>query len=320
VTFESLIGRLRYAVFLLVVMCFVTIAHAQSLVIEGMRGWLYPGWESLTDENRTGLDQTLKLISEAQAALSAANIKLCVLVVPMKATIYPEYLPADQKLSDAVRNRYAHILQTLEKYHVPTLDLKPLLLGVKAQRLAFYRTDYHWTPWSSEAAARGMAKLISPEGLAQKHPGGKAEQWRKEKRYGDLASFLPRERRKSIGEEDFAVRVENKKGGLLDESHAVVAVVGNSFVQPSLGFPQALGATFGRQVGLSWNYGAVGPWVTLLQYLESEGFKRSHPQVILWQWNEAQVENGPGASGQWAKESIMSPPVWLNRLRYALSQ
>lgn len=300
---------------------FTAAAHAQSLVIEGARGWLYPGWESLTEDNRAGVDHTVKLIANAGSAIADAKIELFVVVVPMKAAIYPEYLPAGEKLSAPVQNRYAYILKALGEHHVRTVDLGPVLIGVKAHHKAFYRTDYHWTPWSSQSAAHLIANLINPDAARQSDlRDHKAEHWREEKRYGDLASFLPRERRKHIGEEAFAVRDDAKKGGLLDEAHVAIQVVGNSFVQPSLSFPQALGISTRMPVGLSWNYGSVGPWLTLLQYLESDAFKQSRPRVILWQWNEAQFANGPDAAGQWAKESIMPPQVWLNRLRRDLAQ
>lgn len=298
---------------------FASDAFAQSLVLVGKNGWLFAGWESLSDENKDGIDRTSRLIGEVRDVLNADKIKLYVLVVPMKALIYPENLPAEEVASEEIKKRYTYILSNLAHEHVATVDLRPVLIEIKNHHLAFYRTDYHWTPWSAEACADAAAKLM---GFGSGSSGivTDAKTWRVEKRFGDLANFLSRERRNKIGEEQFTVRANAAEGGLLDNAEPKLQVVGNSFVQPYLGFTQALSSRLGFAVGLSWNYGNVGPWVTLRQYLQSEAFKKTRPEMIVWQWNEAQFANGPDAAGQWAKESITVPSVWLNQIKAAVAR
>ena len=97
-----------------------------------------------------------------------------------------------------------------------------------------------------------------------------------------------------------------------------MAVVGNSFVQPYFGFSQRLSNKIDRAVSLKWNPGDIGPWATLLQYLKSAEFTGNPPQFVVWQFNEAQLQNGPDAVGEWAAQSIISPADWTARLQDAL--
>lgn len=298
---------------------FTTFVQAQSLVVEGRAGWLFAGWESLSDENKDGIDGTAKLLGEVEHELKAAKIKLLVLVVPMKALIYPEYLPPNEIASEGVKERYGYILSLLAREKIDTVDLRPLMNEVKQRHLAFYRSDYHWTPWSAEAAAYAVAAILKPN-AASAAKISDTRRWREEKRFGDLANLLPRDRRKEIGEEKFTVRTAGAKGDLFGDTSPKVQVVGNSFVQPYLGFTQALSERLGEEVGLTWKYGDVGPWVTLLQYLQSDTFKKAPPAAIIWQWNEAQFANGPDAAGQWVKESVTARSAWLTAIKAAVSR
>jgi alginate O-acetyltransferase complex protein AlgJ len=138
--------------------------------------------------------------------------------------------------------------------------------------------------------------------------------------YGDLAALLPPDRKRAIGKDRFIVREEADGGGLLPDATPVVQVVGNSMVQPYLGFPQRLSHTLARPVGLTWKFGDTGPWKTLLDYLESPAFVQQKPQAVVWQFNEGQMAYGPGASGQWDASSIMAEAAWLDRVEKALAR
>ena len=105
---------------------------------------------------------------------------------------------------------------------------------------------------------------------------------------------------------------------MLYSDPAPVAVVGNSFVQPYFGFSQRLSNKIDRPVSLKWNPGDVGPWATLLQYLKSPEFTGSPPQFVVWQFNEAQLQNGPDAVGEWAAPGIIGPAEWNSRVQEAL--
>jgi alginate O-acetyltransferase complex protein AlgJ len=71
-------------------------------------------------------------------------------------------------------------------------------------------------------------------------------------------------------------------------------------------------------VTLTWNPGDVGPWATLLQYLESPDFAQQKPQVIVWQFNEGQFHLGPDASANWNAKGVTSLSQWHQRIKKAL--
>ena len=296
--------------------------EAASAVITGEGGWLFPAWESLNKVDNPGATRNIALVKELQQHLAREHIGLVVLVVPMKAPFYAARLPANQPLSPAVMQRYEHLQSDLTQAGLTTLDIKPVLQRTEhGKQTAFYRADYHWTAWSAENTADATAQLITERHRLQGEPGGVAAlgEWFDRRAFGDLASnFLPAIKRKSIGRDIYTVRHQAQNDLLIDDAPAPVQVIGNSFVQPYLGFTQKLSNALDRPVALTWNPGDVGPWATLLQYLESADFAQHKPQVIVWQFNEGQFHLGPDAAAHWNAKGVTSLSQWHQRINKAL--
>lgn len=297
--------------------------HAASAVITGQDGWLFPAWESLSTVDNPGITRTVALLKDVRQQLERKHIHLVVLVVPMKAPLYTERLPADKPLSPAVARRYDRLQADLNKAGLTTLDLRPILRKTETgQQTAFYRADYHWTAWSAENTADAVAGLIGERYRLQGEPGGGAVlgEWFDKRAFGDLAAnFLPAVKRKAIGRDIYTVRHQVEEHDLLiDDAPAPVQVIGNSFVQPYLGFTQKLSNALDRPVSLTWNPGDVGPWATMLQYLESPDFAAHAPQVIVWQFNEGQFHQGPDAAANWNPKGVMATAQWRKRVAEAL--
>lgn len=302
------------------------VAFGQSAVLEGKDAWLFPGWESHSSVDQAGITRSIDLIRSVKSLLKGRKIELFLVIAPMKAPFYQDKLLDAQKLSADVLGRYGALMGALKQADVSTVDLVAVLKNnVKGKQSAFFRTDYHWTAWAAEASAAAAAQVIKEQWKlrGQAGDGTKLGEWTNERRFGDLAAnFMTEDQRKNIGREIFTVRLsapETAKG-LTDDAAMPVHVVGNSFVQPYLGFPQALSAALDRKVSLTWNPGNVGPWSTFLQYVESQDFKESPPQVIVWQFNEAQMHQGPDAKGQWEAKSIIAADNWSTRVNAALSR
>lgn len=300
-------------------------AHAEALVLEGKDGWLFPGWESLNTVDAAGIDASIALIQSANTLLAAREVQLLVLVVPMKAPFYPDRLPEGQTISPAVRGRYPSILAALARSGIKTIDAQPALHSVEqGKQTAFYRADYHWSAWSAEATAAALAEVIrNGKKLNGKEGTGTVlGEWVSERSYGDLAAhFLSPEKRKAIGRDVFQIRsAALDKKDLLDDAPAPVHVVGNSFVQPHLGFAQKLSSSIDRPVSLTWNPGNIGPWFTFLQYLESKEFAQQKPQFIVWQFNEGQMHLTPKATSQWDAKAIIADEVWRSRVSAAINK
>lgn len=298
--------------------------QAQTTIIFGKGGWLFPGWESLTVMDRHGIDNVVSLLADTKVTLASRNVALMVMVVPLKATYYADKLPDGVAISPDVAGQYNYILGRLQQAGIDTVDLRPALKSVQSgKQTPFFRADYHWTAWAAEAAADTMAQAIKarfPRLGGAPGTGDKLGQWVTQRHLGDLAErFLTPEQQRQVGPDLYTVRVAAQGGGgLLGAGPAPVHVVGNSFVQPYLGFPQKLSNGIDRPVSLTWNPGNVGPWATFLQYVNSPDFAKAPPQVIIWQFNEGPFHSAPDSADQWDSASLMPPQVWLDRMRSAI--
>lgn len=297
---------------------------AAPSVVEGADGWLFPGWERTDTVNRAQLESNLKLIRETKDALAARHIGLVVVVVPAKAPFYPQRLPDGVKLSPEIKSRYADILGMLANAGVVTFNDNEVLHSVEHDnQTAFYRADYHWTAWGSEASADATAQVIrSKFDLPPSGTGAVLGEWTNDRRYGDLAmNFMSPEDRKRIGRDTYTVRKQaDSSDALLDSAPSQVMVVGNSFVQPYLGFSQKLSNALGQPVALTWNPGNIGPWKTFLDAVESSGFAQQKVKVIVWQFNEAQMEQSLDSADSWDPKSLMPANTWRSRVAAALAK
>ena len=77
---------------------------------------------------------------------------------------------------------------------------------------------------------------------------------------------------------------------------------------------------FSGAVTVNWKAGNVGPWIVLLEYLESAEFKQNPPQVLVWQLFESTYNQGPKAEGFWDNASIMTADTWRKRLHAAVGR
>jgi alginate O-acetyltransferase complex protein AlgJ len=298
-------------------------ALPRDAVLEGKENWLFAGWESLTETRPAAEKASIQLIAAAGRMLAKRDIKLMVALIPMKPRYYPARLPDDATISDAVQKRYDFLLTELKSAAVTGVDLRVALGETIGRRQeVFYRADFHWTTFAAEAAADQIAMAIKTEGPlpGKAGTGIPLGDWINDRHLGDLASnFLSPERKRIIGPESYTIRKPAKsEAGLLESDLAPVAVVGNSFVQPYFGFPQRLSNMIDRPITLKWNPGDIGPWETFLQYVQSAQFKADPPKFVIWQFNEAQLQNGPDAIGEWAAPSIASPAVWLSKVSEAV--
>lgn len=292
-------------------------------IIEGRDRWLFPGWESLTEDDTAGCQRALDLIRRAADKFSASDIRTVIVIAPLKARAYADKLPEGMTLSPAVKDRYAALMAHGGKIGLDMVDAEAAIATVNpTDDTTFIRADYHWSGRAAEAVAAATAKRLQARGLFVERTGGgtRLGKWTEEISYGDLADLLPPEKKKAAGKDHFFVRQAGASKDLLDAAPPALQVVGNSMVQPYLGFPQKLSNAIDQPVGLTWTFGNVGPWKTLLNYVESPAFKSGKIKALVWQFNEGQMMNGPNAATQWDTASIMAEDAWLARLDKALAR
>lgn len=300
-------------------------ANTSSMVLKGKDGWLFGGWGSLTKVNIAGIDTSVDLVSRVNQLLAAKNIKLQVLLLPDKVHFYTDKLPEGSTVSPEVKQRYTLILGKLQQAGVSTFDDYTVMQNVqKSGSEVFYKTDQHWTQEAADATAQATADMIKrdvPQLAGAAGTGTPLGAVTKERRYGDLAElFLTPEEKKAVGREIYVVRRQAENQSLLDDAPAPVHVTGHSMVQPYFGFPQKLSNVLDRPVSLNWKPGNIGPWVMLLEYVESPAFTQNKPQVLVWQMFEPNFEQNPNAAGLWDNASVMPNDTWLQRVTSAIQK
>ncbi len=298
-------------------------AQQSDVVIVGKEGWLFPAWGSLSEVDTAAVQSSTALIADAKQALAARGIQLEVLVLPDKVTFYEDRLPEGRVVSPTVKKRYDTILGFLQAAGVDALDARKVLSDTRATgKDVFYRSDQHWTQPAADAVADAIAARIKqkvPQLAGEAGTGMALGSETRERRYGDLAElFLDPAQRTAVGRDTFVVRRATEAQSLLDDGKAPVHITGHSMVQAYFGFPQKLSNDIDRPVTVNWKSGNVGPWVVLLEYLESADFRDNPPQVLVWQMFEPVYGFGPAAQGQWDNASIMTPAQWQQRLHKAL--
>lgn len=303
-------------------------SRADNLLIQGLDGWLFAGWESLNQSDHSQIRECIGLMAMVSRWLKAQGTELVCLVVPMKAVVHEANLPNGRVLSDAVKHRYSYVLSQLQSQGLLTLDLLSVLNSMEQKGdprwRAFFRTDYHWTLQAAELSAEAAAALVKQNVKFNQPPAGGSVigDFVYVRRYGDLAMrFLSAEQRMALKRDVFRIRSASPQTiGLLDEAKTEVYVVGNSFSQLYHGFPQMLSHKLNRPVGLHWKPGQFGHWFTLLEYLESNDFQQLRPRVIVWQLNEPRTEAGPDSAREWDASARMRPEVWLRRAVAAINR
>jgi hypothetical protein len=140
-------------------------------VLAGRDGWLFLARENhetnVVEDSRAirpfSPEQLAAWVREFTARrdwLAGQGIAYLVVVAPNKHSIYPEMLPARFDRVGTV-TRTDQLVAALRQARVEVVDLRPVLLRVKAERQAYYRTDSHWTPHGAYAAYREILRALS---------------------------------------------------------------------------------------------------------------------------------------------------------------
>jgi alginate O-acetyltransferase complex protein AlgJ len=136
-------------------------------VVEGEDGWLYTSKYIEAYVNKRlltniELDSLHKIFTKRSEWLSNKGIKQYIAIVPVKAQIYPEFLPSSYKN----RNRTTKTEQFIEKLRdISNLDiiyLKDALLSEKesAPYNLYYKTDQHWNHYGAMVGLNAIIKKL----------------------------------------------------------------------------------------------------------------------------------------------------------------
>jgi len=154
---------------------FTVLRDPGSKVLLGRGEWLFykPGVDYLAEASKekppddNGPDAAIAAIVEFRDQLERRGIKLLVVPVPGKASVYPDRLTHRAARDDApLGSPTADVIDKLRDKGVETVDLFTVLRRFRdsADRQAYGSTylahDTHWSPWGVRVAAKAIADRI----------------------------------------------------------------------------------------------------------------------------------------------------------------
>lgn len=248
----------------------------------------YPG-----EEER--VERWIDYVAAVDETLEGRGIDLVVVVVPAKARLYPEQL-GRYEYPDYAQDRVDRFREGVLERGVPAPDLTEVYADASGAEEYFLRTDTHWSPAGTLAAARALEPSVTAALEAKGSPRTEFVWSRRgaEEFEGDLLTFLPlgpfMER---FGPEPERVRtVEVTEGesvsqdeptGLFEEVTIPITLVGTSYSAEELwNFDGAIKSVVNADV-LNVATEGEGPFIPMAEWLESDAIEETPPDVVIWE-------------------------------------
>ncbi|WP_295487423.1 alginate O-acetyltransferase [uncultured Pseudomonas sp.] len=287
-------------------------------VVLGRDQWLFSDEEFKPDASAgQQMQDNLALIRGVRDTLQQRNIELVLAIVPAKARVYAEYLGKEQpaSLHGELFNQF-HAQARQANVFAP--DLLAPLQQAKARGQVFLRTDTHWTPMGAEVVAQSLGEAVKRQQLLKAEPQAYITEAGKSAPYkGDLTNFLPLDPLFSdlLPHPDTlqqrTTRPAQPQGegddALFADASIPVALVGTSYsANPHWNFLGALQQALHSDVA---NYAedGHGPIQPMLKFLQSDAFKNTPPQVVVWEFPERYLPMGTDLSS--------FDPQWIAQLK-----
>ena len=302
--------------------CAKRAGEVKIMTVPGRDGWLFlrgelrhlsvgPFWGEAAAQSsqaaREDCKDPLPAVVDFKEQLEKLGIELVLVIVPPKATVYPDMLGADVKVeAGQVPPRLDGQLQAfaaaLKEKGVKTVDLWPeLAAGRSAPDAPMYcRTDTHW----SGAACARAAKLVAAE-LAGRDwlKDRKTEKFETEEREvpvrGDLVEALPEKERP--GPEKLKLRFVGRRaaaGGvlqpvlpdraspvlLLADSHGLVFHIGEDLFAKGAGLADQLAFELGFPVEVMATRGSASTKVRVDLYQRGKADDKwlAGKKAVVW--------------------------------------
>ncbi|WP_426112436.1 alginate O-acetyltransferase [Pseudomonas sp. DSP3-2-2] len=263
----------------------------------GKDQWLYTDEEfnAVVNGEQNEADN-LALIQGVRDALKAQGTELVLAIIPAKTRLYPEHIGANKPASlhtDLYQQFHAQAAQA----GIFAPDLLAPLQGAKQNGQVFLRTDTHWTPMGAEVVAQQLGAAIAQKNPLNGEPTKFITQAKETSAYkGDLTNFLPLDPLFSnlLPQPDQLQQrstdlVEAQASGddaLFADSDVAVGLVGTSYsANPNWNFLGALKQALHSDV-VNYAEDGHGPVLPMLKYLQTDAFKNSPPQVLIWEFPE----------------------------------
>lgn len=266
-------------------------------VVLGEDQWLYTDeeFDAVANGEQNEADN-LAIIQGVRDALKAQGTQLILAIIPAKTRLYPEHI-GDNKPATLHTDLYQQFHAQAAQAGLVAPDLLAPLQGAKQHGQVFLRTDTHWTPMGAEVVAQQLGAVVAQQTPLSGEPEKFVTQAKETAPYkGDLTNFLPLDplfsnllpqpdQLQQRSTDPVATDAQGDDALFADNSVAV-GLVGTSYsANPNWNFVGALKQALHSDV-VNYAEDGHGPILPMLKYLQTDAFKSSPPQVLIWEFPE----------------------------------
>jgi len=179
------------------------LADAGEKAVVGREGWLFYrpsvryGIERPTSAPESDSADPVPAIRSFRDQLQARGIRLLLVPVPNKESVYPEMLAKRaENAGVVVCEQTRHLLDQLEQCGIEYVDLFAVFRRAKEDesrsdpRPLYLAQDSHWSPEGVRVAARAVARRVLDGRTVRRGDRAYVERLVKIRRYGDLVQML----------------------------------------------------------------------------------------------------------------------------------
>ncbi len=266
-------------------------------VVLGKDQWLYTDeeFDAVANGEQNEADN-LALIQGVRDQLKKQGTQLVLAIIPAKTRLYPEHI-GDNRPATLHTDLYQQFHAQVSQAGIFAPDLLAPLEIAKNNGQVFLRTDTHWTPMGAEVVAQQLGAAISRQTPLDGEPQTFITEAKATEPYkGDLTTFLPLDPLFSNllpKPDDLQQRSTNPAepeadsgDALFADNQVAVGLVGTSYsANPNWNFAGALKQALHSDV-VNYAEDGHGPILPMLKYLQTDAFKSSPPQVLIWEFPE----------------------------------
>jgi alginate O-acetyltransferase complex protein AlgJ len=266
-------------------------------VVLGKDQWLFTDeeFDAIANGEQNEADN-LAIIQGVRDALKAQGTQLVLAIVPAKTRLYPEHI-GDNKPATLHTDLYQQFHAQAAQAGLVAPDLLAPLQGAKQHGQVFLRTDTHWTPMGAEVVAQQLGAVIAQQTPLSGEPEKFVTQAKETAPYkGDLTNFLPLDplfsnllpQPDQLQQRSTDPQATSAEGddALFADNDVAVGLVGTSYsANPNWNFVGALKQALHSDV-VNYAEDGHGPILPMLKYLQTDAFKNSPPQVLIWEFPE----------------------------------
>ncbi|MGP0062592.1 MAG: alginate O-acetyltransferase AlgX-related protein [Isosphaeraceae bacterium] len=290
------------------------LADVGEKAVVGRHGWLFYGPSvRYAIERQAGHPESesadpLPAIRSFRDQLRARGIRLLVVPVPNKESVYPEMLArrADGE-GVVVCEQTRRILDQMERYGIEYVDLFELFRRERREksrsipRWLYLAQDSHWSPEGARLAAIAVARRLLDEGAVDRGDRAYLERPVTVRRHGDLVQMLrlpPLER--AIEPERLAclqVIESDTREPYRDAPDSEVLILGDSFLRiyqqdepEAAGFIAHLAQELGQPLTSIVNDGGASTLVR--QTLARRPTLLMNKKLVIWEFAERDIRYG----------------------------